>query len=471
MKILWTKIRAFFFGSLIRGFVSSYTLVTLFGGLLLWAPFSLQAGASIRFIDAIFVSASAISTTGLSPIVVGQTLNGIGQGILLAIIQFGGIGLIMAVASFWLVTKQDIGFNRRNMIMVDQNQFSRQGLVKFIKRILKIIFITEGIAIVLFFSILYFSGTFGLFDSFWQSAFTVISLFTNAGFDIAPGADSMFMYRSSYGILSLSMTLMFLGAVGFWPLYDLSQFVIEKFKKEKRTDVDSKFRFKIFTKWFVFLHLGVWLISAVIIALVEWGQGGFFASSEAPSSFIQGVFDILFMSLTTRNAGFSTVPVGSFSEPSQLIMMFLMFLGSSPNSAGGGIRTITLMLVFLSIYSVARGRDTVKLKRRSVTIKPENIRNSLLVVVMAGMLLSLVIFSMSLAEPFALKDIAFEAISAFGTTGLSTGITSELTTFSKGALIATMFIGRVGIIALITMFSPPTLESTVQYPEVDIIVG
>lgn len=461
----------FFYGSLIRGFVTSYLLVTVIGGLILSLPFSLQDGANLSIIDAIFVSASAISTTGLSPVVVGQTLNFIGQLILLIIIQFGGIGLIMALASFWLLTKQDIGFNRRNMIMVDQNQFSRQGLVSFVRRVLKIIFITEGIAVVLFFSMLYFSGTFGFFNSLWQATFTVISLFTNAGFDIAPGADSMFMYRSSYGILSLSMTLMFLGAVGFWPLYDLSQFVIEKLKKDKPVDAENKFRFKIFTKWFILLHVGVWIASAIIIALVEWGQGGFFASSSGPGSFIQGVFDILFMSLTTRNAGFSTVPVSAFSESSQLVMMFLMFLGSSPNSAGGGIRTITLMLVILSIYSAARGRDSVILKNRTVSIKADNVRNSFMVVVMAFLLLGVVIFVMSLAEPFSYKDIAFEAISAFGTTGLSTGITADLTVFSKAVLIVTMFIGRVGIIALITMFSPPKLESTVQYPEVDVIVG
>ncbi len=471
MKNVWLSIKKTLFGSMIRGFVVSYLLVTLVGGTLLWAPFSLQAGADLAFIDALFVAASAISTTGLSPVVVGQTLNWIGEIILIIIIQFGGIGLIMALAAFWRWTKQDIGFNRRNMIMVDQNQVSREGIVRFIKRVTRIIFITEGIAIVFFFSILYFSGTFGIVDAFWQSLFTVVSLFTNAGFDIAPGADSMFMYRSSYGILSISMTLMFLGAVGFWPLYDISQFVIEKFKKEKKSSTDDKFRFQVFTKWYVFLHLGVWILGAVIIALIEWTQGGFFTSEFAPDGFLQGVFDLLFMSLTTRNAGFSTVPVESFSQASQLFMTFLMFLGSSPNSAGGGIRAITLMIVLLKFYSVARGRSKVVLKKRKVTVKDETVNNSMIVVTAAGLLLGLTILLLALVEPLPLRALAFEVISAFGTTGLSLGITSSLSTFSKLMLIGTMFIGRVGLIALITIAKPTTLQSTVEYPEVDVIVG
>ena len=466
-----SKLNAFFFGSMIRGFISSYFLVTLIGGTLLFLPFSVQEGATFEYIDALFVAASAISTTGLSPVVVGQTLTGIGMGILLVIIQFGGIGLIMALATYWLLANKDIGFNRRNMIMIDQNQTSRAGIVGFIKRVLIIIGVTEFIAFLIFFSILYFSGTFPLGQALGQSLFTVISLFTNAGFDIAPGADSMFMYRSSYGILSLSMTLMFLGAVGFWPLYDMSQYVIEKFKKRPRETGEDKFRFKIFTKWFVFLHLGVWLIGALLIALVEWIQGGFFASSAAPDSVIQGIFDLLFVSLTTRNAGFSTVPVTSFSEPSQMLMTFLMFLGSSPNSAGGGIRTITLMMVFLKLFNVARGRSKVVLKNRKVTINNESVNNSLIVVTAAGLLLGLVILMMAIAEPLPLRALAFEAISAFGTTGLSLGITGELGLFSKGLLIATMFIGRVGLIALITIVKPTTNPSTVEYPEVDVIVG
>lgn len=470
MKNIVNKIRNYLFGSVIRGFVVSYLLFMLLGAALLKLPPSIQAGVTLSWVDAIFISASALSTTGLTPIVVADTFTGLGLGVLLFIIQFGGIGLIMALALVWLFLKEEIGFSRRNMIMVDQNQFTRAGIVRFVKRIIRIIFLTEAVAIVLFFAILFFSGTFDFFPAIGQSMFTVISLFTNAGFDIAPNADSMFMYRSSYGILTLSMGLMFLGAVGFWPLYDVSQYVIEKFKKNKDEDAEP-FRFQIFTKWFVNLHVGVWIGSAILLAAIEWTQGGLFTSPSAPASFIQGVFDFMFMSLTTRNAGFSTVPVTDFSSSSQLIMTFLMFLGSSPNSAGGGIRTITFMLAILSVISLAKGRKHVIMKHRSVTIKDENIRKSLVVVIMATLLVFIMVVLISLVEPFAVSDIAFEVSSAFGTTGLSTGITSALTVFSKWALIVTMFIGRIGLVALISMFSKATVESNVSYPEVDVIVG
>lgn len=466
-KIL-KSLKNIFFGSVFRGFVSTYLLATLITATLLKLPFSIQAGQQLSWIDAIFVSASAISTTGLSPIVIRDVLTVPGQVILLFLIQFGGIGLMMGLAIFWLLMRSNITFSQRNLLMVDQNQSSRSGIVRFIKKALIIIFSIEAIGIVIFTILIYHGGFFSFGESLYQAFFTVISLFTNAGFDIAPGADSFVMYRDSYGILSLAMVLMFLGAVGWWPLTDVYDYLRYKLRKNKE-DIE-KFRFKVFTKWFVFLHLGFWLLSFLVFSLIE--INGFLASPEGPTTVLGGIYDLLFMSLTTRNAGFSTVSVNSFSESGRILMMFLMFVGASPNSAGGGIRTVTLMLVFLSVVAYARGRKEVILKKRSVTIKNEDVKKAFYVLTLAGFLIFTVVFLMSIVESFSFLEIGFEVASAFGTTGLSTGITTFLSEFSKVLLIITMFLGRVGLLAMIFLFKPRTNKySNIAYPEVDVIVG
>lgn len=468
MPKLLKSLKTIFYGSVFRGFVSTYLFATLITATLLKLPFSIQPGEQLSWIDAIFVSASAISTTGLSPVVIKDVLTGPGQLILLLLIQFGGIGLMMGLAIIWLLIGSNITFSQRNLLMIDQNQSSRSGIVRFIKKALIIIFSIEAVGIVIFAILIYSGGYFGFGESLYQAFFTVISLFTNAGFDIAPGADSFFMYRDSYGILTLAMTLMFLGAVGWWPLTDFYDYCRYKLRKNKE-DVE-KFRFKVFTKWFVLLHLGFWIGSFVVFSLIE--INGFLASPDGPTTVIGAIYDLLFMSLTTRNAGFSTVSVNSFSPAGQVLMMFLMFVGASPNSAGGGIRTVTLMLVMLSVISYARGRKNVILKKRAVTIKNEDIQKAFYVITLASFLVFIMVFLMSIVEPFTLKEMAFEVASAFGTTGLSMGITSSLSEFSKVLLIITMFLGRVGLLAMIFLFKPNTNKfSNISYPEVDVIVG
>jgi len=451
-------VRRLFFGSSARGFVTSYLLFMVIGATFLKLPISLQSGAELSWIDALFVSSSGLSTTGLSTIVVKDTLTVFGQTVLVFIIQFGGIGLIMGVALFWLITRQKIGFKERNMIMQDQNQLTRQGIVRFVRNTLIVIFIVESIAFVVMFLYLYLSGTFPLNEALFQAFFTTISLFVNAGFDIAPGGDSFFMYANDYFMQSLAMFLMFVGAVGFWPLAEVKEWFSSGRNK------GEKFKLSMFAKTLVILHLSIWLVSALIVYLLEFNHG------FQDAGFIESVYYSLFMSLTTRNAGFSTMAVTDFSHTTQLLFTGLMFIGSSPNSAGGGIRTTTFMVLLLGIISFARGRDDVVFKER--TIKQEIVSKSMIVFIMAIMLVGFNLVILSYIEPFTITELAFELTSAFGTTGLSLGITSHLTTAGKAILIMTMFIGRVGILALLLMFKPAKKTTgNVHYPEMDIIVG
>lgn len=456
--ILLKTLKKIFFGTYARGFVTSYFLFLMIGATLLRLPISLQDGQSLSWLDAMFTSASGLSTTGLSTIVVKDVLTRFGQTVLILIIQFGGIGLIMMVALFWLAIRKKISFSERNMIMTDQNQLSRQGVVRFVRNVLIMIFSIEFIGIVIMSGyLIIFTDHFTIGEAIYQSFFNVISLFTNAGFDIAPGGDSFQMYANDYFIQSLAMTLMFLGAVGFWPLYELKGFIMAKFRGES-------YEFGMFSKMLFMLHLGIWLISALLLFGIEYN--GFLADK----SFFEGLYYTLFMSLTTRNAGFSTMDVNQFTGTTQAFFAVLMFIGSSPNSAGGGIRTTTLLLTVLGIRAFARGRDAVVMNSRR--IKQETVYKSFIVIFVAAAFIVSTIIILTMTENFPASSIAFEVASAFGTTGLSLGITSSLTTFGRAMIVLVMFVGRVGILALLLMFKPKTKTTgNITYPEIDIIVG
>ncbi|MFH5881867.1 TrkH family potassium uptake protein [Liberiplasma polymorphum] len=451
-------LRKFFFGTSARGFVSTYLFFMFIGASMLRLPISLQSGQSLSWLDALFTSASALSTTGLSTIVVKDTFTIFGQTVLIFIIQFGGIGLIMMVSLFWLIVRKKINFKERTMIMTDQNQLSRQGVVKFVRNVLIMIFTIELVGFILMTTYLFFAGYFPFKEAAFQAFFTTISLFTNAGFDIAPTGDSFAMFKNDYFMQTLGMSLMFMGAMGFWPLYELREFIIAKRKREK-------FEFSLFAKVLVGMHLLIWIISAVLFMGLEFTH---FLSDKA---FFEGLYYTLFMTLTTRNAGFSTMNVNDLTSATQVFFVILMFIGSSPNSAGGGIRTTTLLLVILGIRAFAIGRDQVVIKQRS--IKHDTVFKSFIVIFVAGSLIAFNLILLTIFEPYSTTHLAFEVASAFGTTGLSMGITQNLTWIGKVVLIVTMFIGRIGILALVLMFKPSAgkVVNIIHYPEMDMIVG
>jgi len=457
MKKVLSLIRKIFYGTYIRGFVSSYLIFMVIGATLLRLPISLQPGVELVWVDALFTAASALSTTGLSTIVVRDTLTIFGQVVLLLIIQFGGIGLIMMVSLFWLVARKKIGFKQRNMMMTDQNQLSRQGIVRFVKSVLIMIFLVEAVAFVIITSYLYLAGYFPIGEALFQALFLTISLFTNAGFDIAPGGDSLQMFRTDYFMQTTAMMLMFLGAVGFWPLSELKEFIVAKWNKET-------FKFSVFVKTLVILHLSIWLVSALILFGLE--RTAFLADK----GFLEGLYYTLFMSLTTRNAGFSTMEVTQFSGSTHILFVMLMFIGASPNSAGGGIRTTTLLLVIFGIKAYALGDQRVIYKARA--IKEETVYKSFVAALVGVAVIMTFFFALSVIEPHHPVELAFEVSSAFGTTGLSLGITPYLNTGGKTVLVAMMFIGRIGVLALLLMFKPDKKgPNEVEYPEMDMIVG
>lgn len=445
------------FGTYARGFISTYLIVMIIGSLLLKLPLSVQSGVHLPWIDAIFTAASALSVTGLTTVVVSQTFTIFGQTVLILIIQFGGIGLIMMIAMFWLVVRKRIGFKQRNMIMTDQNQLSRKGIVRFIRNVIIMIFVIEGIAFIIIGARLYYAGYFPLDEALFQAFFLTISLFTNAGFDIAPANDSYMMFANDYIMQGIGMTLIFLGAVGFWVLAEIKEWFVAKAKRQT-------FEFSLYVNIVVVMYLLLWFGGALGIYVLEYNE---FLSDK---SVLESIFYALFMSITTRNAGFSTMDINEFSSTTQVLMMALMFIGASPNSVGGGIRTTTFLVVVLSVVAFARGTNDVLIKNRK--IKRETVHKSYVTIVASAALVLFVLFTISFIEPHATSVLAFEVTSAFGTTGLSMGVTDQLGPLSKIIIAFLMFIGRMGVLALLLIFRPKEKKrGLVEYPETDIIVG
>jgi Trk-type K+ transport system membrane component len=438
----------------IRTFVTLYAGVTILGAILLYLPFSQPNGNPLSFLDALFLSVSGVSTTGLSTVPIATRLNPLGQIILLFLIQFGGIGLIMLIGFFWLTTGKTITLSERKLIATDQNQIRTSQVVKLIRDVLWILFVVELIVFLIMGIYLYVNSYFPLGESFFQAFFLTVSLTANAGFDIT--GDSLLRYANDIPFQLMAMFLMFIGAVGFWPLVEVKDFIQAKIKRKP-------FKFSLFARILVTMHIALWLFGAVMIYGIEARE--YFADYAT----IDAIFTSLFMSLTTRNAGFSTMNVAAFSPATHMMMTALMFIGSSPNSAGGGIRTSTLLLVIGALIAFSQNRKQVIIQKRA--IKPETVYKALLVVIVAFALIIVASFLMLIFEPFGFTEVIFEVTSAFGTTGLSLGITSELTSISKIILIVVMFIGRIGIVALLLIFATREDTNRIRYPEIDMIVG
>jgi len=248
---------------------------------------------------------------------------------------------------------------------------------------------------------------------------------------------------------------MFTGAVGFWPLVELKDWFTARKNKEK-------FKFSLFSKILVFMHIGLWIFGAIVVFLIE--KDNFLIGASASES----IFYSLFMSLTTRNAGFSTMDVGMFRDATLFMFIAFMFIGSSPNSAGGGIRTSTFLVVLATIFSFSKSRDQVVINKKGV--RQETVMKAVVVIIVAMFVIIASTFLILIFDNVTLKESLFEVASAFGTTGLSLGITSSINAFSKVVLIATMFIGRIGIVSLL-LFMQSGSRNSFKYPEVDLIVG
>lgn len=451
------KLRKFFFGTYVRIVVTSYALFTLIGSILLMLPISVQDNQTLTFIDSLFISASAMSVTGLSTVNVYTTFTKFGQIVLALIMQIGGVGIMLVLAGFWLIAGKKISLKERTMVVTDQNQLNQGGIIRLVKNILTLVLLIELMGFIILSFYLYINNYYSLEESLFQSFFLTISMFANAGFDINGNSMIMYANKNGYFVLAVAMILIFLGSVGFWVLVETKDYIKAKLKKQK-------YEFSLYVKLILRMHLFLYLIGAILFILFEAKN---FLQEKG---FLDYIFNSLFMSITTRNAGFTTLDVSKLNNSTIWLFSALMFIGASPNSVGGGIRTSSLIILLYSIYSFATGRNQVIIGKRA--IKDSTVYKCFIVFTVGIIIIFISVLIMSSIENFSIKAILFEVVSAFGTTGLSLGITPNLSFISKIILIINMFIGRIGIISLLLFFKDKNeAKNRVKYPEFDMIVG
>ncbi|WP_369900514.1 TrkH family potassium uptake protein [Bacillus manliponensis] len=429
-----------------------YVIAVFVSVTLLSMPFFIKPGVDWSFIDALFISVSAVSVTGLSVVSIPDTFNTAGIVVLALILQLGGLG-IMALGTFvWMVTGRKIGLQQRRLIMADQNQGNLSGLVHLMRSILTLIISIELVGALLLGTrfLLYFPDW---KDAYFHGFFAAISATTNGGFDLT--GQSLIPYKQDYVVQIIHMLLIILGAIGFPVLIEVKQY----FSRKK----EQLFRFSLFTKLTTTTFFLLVTVGTIVIFLLE--RNLFLVDKN----WHETLFYTLFQSVTTRSGGLSTMDVREFSEPTLLFMSFLMFIGASPSSVGGGIRTTTFAVNILVLYTFAKGGRSVRVFKRQ--LHEEDILKSFVVLTMGILLCAGSLFILCMTEDASLMSLVFEVCSAFGTTGLSTGITSDLTTVGKLVLIVLMFIGRVGILTFILAIGGREQPPRYKYPKERIIIG
>lgn len=433
--------------------VGYYVLAVSISTVLLSLPVALKPGVEFGFMGALFTAVSAVSVTGLTVVSLPEVYNEVGYFILMFVLQFGGIGIMTLGTFFWLIVGKKIGLKERQLIMTDQNQSNLSGLVKLLIQIIQIFVVIEMIgALVLG---IYFLNYFpdGK-EAFLNGLFLAVSATTNAGFDIT--GISMIPFKDDYFVQFITIILLTLGAIGFPVLIELKEFLSNK----ART---YKFHFSLFTKLTSVTFFSLIVGGTILIYLLE--INGFFKGKNWHESF----FYSLFMSSNTRSGGLATMNVSDFSEPTLLLLSILMFIGASPSSVGGGIRTTTLAIMILFLWNFMRGRRSIKVFKRE--IHPDDIRKATAVMIMGSLLCIMAVFILSITENFTLMQIIFEVCSAFGSVGLSMGITPDLSNTGKIVIMIIMFIGRVGITSLLYIIGHKEVTENFHYPKERVIIG
>lgn len=420
---------------------------------LLRLPFVHQEGVEVSWFDSLFMAVSAVSVTGLTSVDISTTYSVYGIIVIILILQLGAIG-IMSIGTFiWVMFGKKIGMRERQLIMIDSNQLTVSGVVHLGLQIVRTLVMIEVIGA--FILMVHYSRYFETFEeAMLHGVFTAVSATTNGGFDIT--GMSMQPYHHDYFIQFICIILITLGAIGFPVLIEIKTFL-----KSKRA---SNFRFSLFTKITTATYAILFLIGAAVILLMES------FNSMKNMTWHEAVFTALFHSASTRSAGLSTVPPTDFSEATNVFMSFLMFIGASPSSVGGGIRTTTFALVMLFLISFATGHEKIHVFGRSIS--QADIKRAFAVFIVALLLVLVSTMILLVTEPQAtLTEILYEITSAFGTCGLSFGITNDLSVVGKVVIMLLMFIGRVGLISFLYAIGGRTRKRKYDYPTERVITG
>ncbi|MDD6058721.1 MAG: potassium transporter TrkG [Clostridiales bacterium] len=421
-----------------RIIASGFLLVILIGSLLLMLPCSIKEGVAVRYIDALYTSTSAVCVTGLIAVDVGDTFTPLGQFFVAMLIQIGGLGVTAVGTGVILAIGKKVNLKGRNLIREAMNLDSGKGIVLFVRDIFITTIIIELSGAV--FSFFVFVQDYPPLKALGISLFHSIASFNNAGFDILGNYQSLIPYQKNVAMNLITCVLIFLGGIGFLVVREVW---VKRFRWQKLS-----------------MHAKVVLsMSGILLA-----AGTLFIKLTEDVTWL-GAF---FHSVSVRTAGFSTYPLKNFSHSGILALVFFMFIGASPGSTGGGIKTSTFFVLIQGIKCAATNRSE---KAFRYAIPRYAFRKASVITLLSLFVVIVGTYLMTIFEPdLPLSDLLFEVTSAFSTVGLSTGITPTLTIASKILCIIIMYIGRLGPLTIATLWYF-TRGERVSYPEGNIAIG
>lgn len=435
-----------------------FILVILIGGTILSLPISSNSGQSTDFIDSIFTATSAVCVTGLVTLDTATHWNYFGRTVIIILIQIGGLGFMSFTTLIAIFVGRKITLKERLLLREALNTFNIQGMVKLLKYIVSFTFLVELLGALLLAT--QFIPQFGWWKGIYYSVWTAISAFCNAGFDLMGTVSGQFSNLTSYQnnpvVIYTVSALIIIGGLGFvvW-----SEFY--NYKEKKKLSLHTK----------VVLLVTVVLLfgGAILMFIFEYNN----PATLGPMPLGEKINNAFFASVTTRTAGFNTISTAGMTQAGSFLTILLMFVGGSPGSTAGGLKTATLGILVVTLISIIKGREDVEVFKKRIS--KETVYKAFAIFFLSLMLVITVIILLCATqkgEPF--MWIVYEAVSAYGTVGLSLGLTPHLNSIGKIIIMITMYLGRVGpmtVLLALTSKMQKNKKVGIKYPEDKILIG
>ena len=426
--------------------VSGYFVIIMLGSLLLMLPMATTDGQGLGAVDAVFTATSATCVTGLIVVNTKEAFTIFGSTVIMFLIQIGGLGIMSMSTLFAFIVGKKISLKERLIIQEDLNQYQISGMVRLVQYLLGFTFAIEGTAAAILF--LRLSQDYPFWKAIYLSIFHAVSAFNNAGFDLF--GNSLESFTGDITINLVIMALIILGGIGFGVMMEAYNRI--KFKK---TTLQTK------------------IVVVMTLALLAFGFITFFVleynNTLEGLPLLDKTLGAMFLSVTPRTAGFNTVPTGALKQSSLFLIIVLMFIGASPGSTGGGIKTTTFGVILVTMKNMITGKEDMEIYNRR--FEKQIVYKAFTITMLAAALVILVTTLLLIIEDFKFIDALFETVSAFGTVGLSTGITGSLSKISRVLITITMFAGRVGPLTLAVAIGEKQRKGTYHYPTEKVMVG
>lgn len=438
----------------VRIIAVGYLMVILIGTLLLMLPFSTSAGESTGFLTALFTATSATCVTGLVVVDTATHWTTLGHVIIMIMIQIGGLGFMTMGVFLAMVLRKRISLRTRGLLQESMNYMQMGGVIRLVRTAFRGTFLIEGIGAVLLTA--RFIPVFGATKGIWYGIFHSVSAFCNAGFDLMgeySGEYSSFVeFYGDVLINTVVMVLIILGGIGFFVWSDL-----------KKNGLHWK-RYMLHTK-ITLASTAVLLIAGTVLYYI-FESGNLLAGMSLKDKMLAAAFS----SVTARTAGFNTIDTGALTNASKLLTMLLMFIGGSPGSTAGGIKTVTALILVMYVWSNLRDSKGVNIFNRR--LDDDVIRKASNVVVISLLMAVISVIFICFKQPsLPVEDVMFEVFSAIGTVGMSTGLTRDLSLASRIVIILLMYCGRIGSMSFALSFTERKKVAPVQLPVEKIMIG